>query len=110
MLPKFCEEVTKNSLDISENKVKTPFCILFGSEDALCNIRGAWEMFFQSETEDKKVIEYEHGGHQLYLEIPQIREKAFRDTLDFIRQSTRSSKSIFFHPKHYALNLGQTSN
>ena len=110
MLTKFVEEITYNARHMAE-EMKTPFCILFGQEDALCNIRGAWEMFLTCQrvsAEDKLLVEFEHAAHQLYLEIPQIRQKAMKDTLDFIQSRTnQDSKGIFFQPKHYALNLGE---
>ena len=80
-------------------------------EDALCNIRGAWEMFLTCQrvsAEDKLLVEFEHAAHQLYLEIPQIRQKAMKDTLEFIQSRTnQDSKGIFFQAKHYAINLGE---
>ena len=83
MLTKFVEEITYNARHMAEG-MKTPFCILFGQEDALCNIRGAWEMFLTCQrvsAEDKLLVEFEHAAHQLYLEIPQIRQTAMKDTL-----------------------------
>ena len=90
MLRTFCQEITYNTSHMA-SLMKTPFCILFGQEDALCNIRGAWEMYLtctRVAAEDKMLVEFEHAQHQLYLEIPQIRQKAMKDTLDFIQRRT----------------------
>lgn len=94
MLANFCEEMN-NNLEEFEDKMDTPFLILFGQKDALCNVKGAWDMLFLSrkvEKVDKAVIEFEHGGHQLYLEIPQIREKAIKETIDFFLQRAQQQQ------------------
>ena len=33
---------------------------------------------------DKSMIPFANGAHQLYLEIPPIREKAMKETLSFL--------------------------
>ena len=90
MITNFSAEIASNLRDMGE-KMTTPFCILFGQEDALCNVRGGWDMYFSCgrvRKADKVMMEFEHAGHQLYLEIPQVREKAKKATLEFLLART----------------------
>ena len=51
--------------------------------------------------QDKKVIEFEHSGHQLFMEIPQIREKSLADTVEFIESKIKGEEGFHFHDFHY---------
>ncbi len=97
MLTNISDEIAHNLQDLPE-KMTVPFCILFGAEDPLCNIAGAWEMYFSCsrvKKGDKRMIEFQHAVHQLYLEIPAVREKAMRETLDFLSLRALWKKSLF---------------
>ena len=108
MLRNFCAEVCHNLKGMPS--IKTPFCIMFGQLDELCNIKGAWDMYHKSQTplHDKKVVEFEHAGHQLYLEIPQVREKALKDTLDFFQSRVKSEEGFYFDDFYYS-KIGSSS-
>ena len=72
MLSTFSAEMTNNLQDLGA-KMTTPFCVLFGQDDPLCNIRGGWDMYFgctRVSKADKIMMEFENAAHQLYLEIP----------------------------------------
>ena len=66
--------------------------------------KGAWDMFHKCiKVQDKKVIEFEHSAHQLFMEIPQIREKSLADTLEFIESKIKveEAEGFHFHDFHY---------
>ena len=89
MLSQFSGTIARNLHDL--DKMTTPFCILFGQNDPLCNVKGGWDMYFgcnMVNKADKQIIEFPHASHQLYLEISPIREKAMRDTLAFLLART----------------------
>lgn len=52
--------------------------------------------------QDKKMIEFEHSAHQLFMEIPQIREKSLADTLQFIESKIKGQEGFHFHDSHYS--------
>lgn len=66
MLTGFSQEIANNLRDMGN--MTTPFCILFGSDDPLCNIGGAWQMYFSCHRVrkvDKVMMEFEHAAHQV---------------------------------------------
>jgi len=76
-----------NCLDDNINSlsdVRTPFLVLHGSEDILCNPVGSHLLYRRSRTEDKQVKIFEGSRHQLFLEIPAVRQEAFKDVGDWI--------------------------
>ena len=64
--------------------VDLPFLILHGSDDMLCNVEGSRHLFMTSRTEDKSMHIYPNAAHQLYLEVPTVRNDAIMRTTQFI--------------------------
>ena len=72
-------------------KMTTPFLVLFGEKDPLCNVSGGWQLYLTSHhvrKADKAMIVMKNGRHQLYMETPPIREKAINETLSFLLART----------------------
>ena len=68
------------------SQVQTPFLIIHGSEDILCNPGGSHLLYRQSVCEDKKIKVYDGSKHQLFLELPHVRKEAFQDVADWIKE------------------------
>lgn len=67
-------------------KVSTPFLILHGDCDFLCNVRGSRLLLKESCSKDKALIEFEAATHNLYIETPEVREVAISRTVDWVWQ------------------------
>jgi hypothetical protein len=60
MLTQFSDEIANNLRDMAD-KMTTPFLVLFGDKDPLCNISGGWELYLTSHRvrkADKASIHY----------------------------------------------------
>lgn len=67
MLCQFSNEIAHNLREMGD-QMTTPFCILFGQNDPLCNIAGGWQMYFDCHRvrkADKVMMEFEHAAHQV---------------------------------------------
>lgn len=90
MITQFGNEMVNNLRDMAD-KMTTPFLVLFGEKDPLCNISGGWELYLTSHRvrkADKAMIVMNNARHQLYMEIPPVREKAINETLSFLLART----------------------
>jgi len=77
-----------NCLDDNINAlsdIRTPFLVIHGSEDILCNPVGSQLLYRRSRTDDKELKIYDGSMHQLFLEIPDVRQEALRDVGDWIQ-------------------------
>jgi len=84
LLLAFTDCLDANINQLSE--VQTPFLIIHGSEDILCNPGGSHLLYRQSICEDKKIKVYDGSKHQLFLELPHVRKEAFQDVADWIKE------------------------
>jgi acylglycerol lipase len=108
MLAMFSDLMNRNRNDFS--KMTTPFLVMYGSQDYLCNPKGGWDMFFHTlnlDGEQKKMLELQHAGHQLFLEIPQVREMALRETLEFLEERFDPRQELTLSDEHYASGSDQ---
>ncbi|MHA1346631.1 MAG: lysophospholipase [Candidatus Heimdallarchaeaceae archaeon] len=63
-------------------KITIPVLLQRGSDDIM--MIGEEELLEDLKTEDKEYIIYEKGRHEVYTEIKEIREKAFKDATEWI--------------------------
>lgn len=73
-------------LDINRKleTMRTPFLILHGDQDRLCNVEGSRQLQEKAVVVDKTLKEFRGAIHNLYIEPEEVREEALTDTLSWI--------------------------
>ena len=66
--------------------ISIPFMIIHGDEDQLCQLKGSQLLHDKSPSTDKNLKVYPGAQHNLYHELPECREEAFTDTVQWICQ------------------------
>lgn len=72
------------SLEQNFANVNTPYLMILGSEDKICNIEGSKEFHRMSGSEDKTYTEIKDGYHHLFIEKEDIRKNTFTESYDWI--------------------------
>merc|ERR1719350_666728 len=62
------------SLEQNFTNVITPYLMILGTEDKICNIEGSKEFHRLSGSEDKTYTEIQDGYHHLFIEKEEIRK------------------------------------
>jgi acylglycerol lipase len=70
-------------------ELSTPFLVLHGGKDQLCNVSGSNLLYASSPSEDKEILVYKTAKHQLYLEVPDIRQDSVDKTVDWVVSRAR---------------------
>ncbi|XP_023321474.1 monoglyceride lipase [Eurytemora carolleeae] len=86
LLLAFTDCLDENINQLSD--VRTPFLIIHGSKDILCNPVGSDLLYRRSMCADKKFKVYEGSKHQLFFELPHVRNEAFQDVAEWIKERT----------------------
>lgn len=73
-----------SSLEQNFALVTTPYLMILGAEDKICNIQGSKEFHRMSGSEDKTYSEISDGYHHLFIEKEAIRKKTFTESWDWI--------------------------
>ena len=66
--------------------IKVPFLVLHGEGDQLCNPKGSALLYEQASVEDKTLKIMPSALHNLYHELPEIREESLTDTVTWIME------------------------
>ncbi len=64
--------------------LRVPFLSLHGTEDGLCNALGSRLLRDCGLVDDKEVKEFQGAAHNLYMELPDVRNEALFDTVQWI--------------------------
>jgi len=72
------------SLEQNFENVNTPYIMLIGSEDKICNVEGSKEFHKMSGSTDKSIKVIDDGYHHLYIEKEDIRRQTVKETCDWI--------------------------
>lgn len=72
------------SLEQNFANVTTPYLMILGAEDKICNIEGSKEFHRLSGSEDKTYTEIKDGYHHLFIEQEAIRKNTFTESFDWI--------------------------
>lgn len=84
LLLAFVDCLDENINQLSD--VRTPFLIIHGSDDSLCNPKGSDLLYRRSRSTDKELKVFPDSRHQLFLELPAARQEAFQDVANWIRR------------------------
>ena len=68
------------------NSIRIPFLTLHGKDDKLCNVVGSRYLCQNASSEDIECVEYDSANHQLYLEVPNIREDSINKTVEWVNE------------------------
>ena len=82
LLLAFVETIKENFDQLAT--LTTPFLILHGDDDYLCNVDGSRHLVRVAKSKDKNLVEFSEAAHQLYLERPHIRMPAMARTVQWI--------------------------
>lgn len=66
--------------------MKVPFLVLHGGGDQLCNPKGSELLFEQASVEDKTLKIIPSALHNLYHELPVVREESLTNTVTWIME------------------------
>jgi len=64
--------------------VRTPFLLVHGEMDRLCNPLGSDLLYRRSQSTEKMLKIYPGACHQLFLETPQTKNQVFTEILSWI--------------------------
>ena len=64
--------------------VRTPFLILHAENDKSCHVKGSKILHEVAPTEDKQIITFSEGEHNLFIEVPDIRRQAINESVTWI--------------------------
>lgn len=65
-----------------------PFLLLHGEADEICSPKGSQMLYDQSKADDKSIKMFPYAFHNLYKELPDVREEALTSTVNWILQRT----------------------
>jgi len=60
--------------------------IIHGDEDQLCELKGSQLLYEKSPSTDKNLKVFNGALHNLFHEVPEVREEAFSDVVQWISQ------------------------
>eukprot|EP00013_Stygamoeba_regulata_P026107 CAMPEP_0177655186 /NCGR_PEP_ID=MMETSP0447-20121125/14806_1 /TAXON_ID=0 /ORGANISM="Stygamoeba regulata, Strain BSH-02190019" /LENGTH=341 /DNA_ID=CAMNT_0019159035 /DNA_START=24 /DNA_END=1049 /DNA_ORIENTATION=+ len=66
--------------------IKWPFFIIHGTEDSLVQVAGAQQLYRGAGSSDKTLRLYEGGFHELFKELPAMRDQAVQDVVAWIAE------------------------
>ena len=69
---------------ITANHFRTPFLIVHGQNDKLCNPLGSELLHRRSQVDDKTLKIYPEACHQLFLELSETRQDVFKEIVQWI--------------------------
>lgn len=64
--------------------MKVPFLLLHGEMDRICNPKGSQMLFDQAPVQDKTFKRFPSAFHNLFRELPEVRNEALADTVRWI--------------------------
>jgi len=73
-----------SELEENFSNVKTPYLLILGSEDKICNVEGSQEFHKASGSEDKTFKTIDGGYHHLFIEKQEIRDNSIDETWSWI--------------------------
>ncbi|KAI8504350.1 hypothetical protein Bbelb_174680 [Branchiostoma belcheri] len=92
-------EIPKNRHILTKDNEKSAprgglsILVIHGDDDKVCDVSGAWKLYHQARSRDKKIKIYPNCRHVLLLETPEDVEKVKQDILDWLLAGlTRDSK------------------
>jgi len=68
------------------NGLRVPFLVLHGDVDGLCNIEGSRLLKRDALVQDKELIEFSGAAHQLFLELPHVRNLTIQECVKWIEK------------------------
>lgn len=66
-------------------QVSTPFLVLHAEHDKSCHVEGSKRLYRVASAKDKQIITFPEGEHHLFIEIPDIRWQAMRETVHWVK-------------------------
>jgi len=72
------------------NGLRVPFLVLHGDVDGLCNIEGSRLLKRDALAQDKELIEFSGAAHQLFLELPHVRNLTIQECVKWIDKRIRT--------------------
>ena len=64
--------------------LRVPFLVLHGDNDGLCNVEGSRLLKRYALVKDKELIEFSGASHQLFLELPHVRNLTVDESVKWI--------------------------
>jgi len=70
------------------SSVGTPFLVLHAEHDKSCHVDGSRKLYEVASVEDKQIITFPEGEHNLFIESPDIRMQAMNETVQWVNSRT----------------------
>jgi alpha-beta hydrolase superfamily lysophospholipase len=69
------------------SKFKYPLLLQVAMADKVCNPQMSLEFFEQCGSPEKKLIKYEGASHEVYNDIEIVRQQAYKDVIQFLKET-----------------------